>query len=809
MEAIQELENIDDDCDKLGLPFVKIDDIDLAREFGLDDELPALVYFEKQIPNLYDGDLRREEKVLLWLQKQMNSDEIEEVSDKMLFALIDRMPHIAVLFYDKSSKKSTEVLKELEHIDDDCDRSDIVFVRTGDLEAANKYHVQNKLPALVFFENEVPIVYEGDLTKEEQVLKWLIEQQTSVEIEDINSKTLQTLIETSESVAVLFYDNDSPRSAQVLKELENIDDDTDKYDIPLVKIDDDRIAKEYGLMDELPILVYFENELPSVYEGDLTKEEEVLEWLIKQKTEDTIEEVTEEILEDLVNEHPFVLVFYAPDECRECPDILKGLENIDDDTDDHGILFVTTDDLSLARKNGINKFPSLVLYRHGKPTTFAGSLKKFDDVLRWVTSEEALDSPDQIEALNEKMLDKLLTRSSYVAVLFTKSKGCSECEKALHELEKVDHIAEEKGIDFVRIQDKEVAEEYNVASFPALIFFRNRFPQFYEGDLKDEEAVLEWMLNLKDSKEDVIEMVDRKMLEVLIEDVPNLVVFFFNDEKAPETAKILSELEKIDDDTDQHGINFVKTNDVQYAKELGITKTPCLIYFENGVASIYDGDLTAEEQVLEWLIKQKTEDTIENVNRDILFKLIAEKEYLGALFYKTNDDESDEILEHLENIDDDCSDYDVELVKISDNLIAKKYGIRNPPGLVFFRRGKPLKYEGNLFDEEEVLEWLTRPENMESADAIERVNRRMFDRLLGKINYLAVLFYSRQDCKQCDRVLEELEKIDDEADAGGIKFVKIDDPNLARNYGVYALPALVFFKKGDENDPIIYPGIKK
>lgn len=747
------------------------------------------------------------DKVISWLKKQLESDEIEEVSDKMLYALIDRTPHIAVLFYDKNNKKSAEVLRELEHIDDDCDKSDIVFVRTNDLDAAKKYHVQNKLPVVVFFENEVPIVYEGDLTKEEQVLAWLIEQQTSVEIEDINSKTLSTLIETSESVAVIFYDKDSPKSAQVLKELENIDDDTDKYDIPLVKIDDDRIAKEYGLMDELPILVYFENQLPTLYEGDLTREEEVLDWIIKQKSEDTIEEVTEEIIEDLVEQHPFVLVFYAPNECRECSDILKGLENIDDDTDDHGILFVTTDDLTLARKNGINKFPSLVLYRHGKHTIYTGNMKKPDDVLKWVTSEEALDSPDQIEALNEKMLDKLLTRSSYVAVLFTKAKGCSECDKVLHELEKIDHIAEDKGIDFVRIQDREVADEYNVASFPALIFFRNRFPQFYDGDLKDEEAVLEWMLNLKDSKEDVIEMVDRKMLQVLIEDVPNLVVFFFTDEKAIETVKILAELEKIDDDTDQHGINFVKTNDNQYAKELGITKTPCLVYFENGVASIYDADLMAEEQVLEWLIKQKNEDTIENVNRDILFKLIAEKEYLGALFYKVNDDESDEILEHLENIDDDCSDYDVELVKISDNLIAKKYGIRNPPGLVFFRRGKPLKYDGNLFEEEEVLEWLTRPENMESADAIERVNRRMFDRILGKINYLAVLFYSRQDCKQCDRVLEELEKIDDEADAGGIKFVKIDDPNLARNYGVYALPALVFFKKGDENDPIIYPGM--
>lgn len=101
----------------------------------------------------------------------------------------------------------------------------------------------------------------------------------------------------------------------------------------------------------------------------------------------------------------------------------------------------------------------------------------------------------------------------------------------------------------------------------------------------------------------------------------------------------------------------------------------------------------------------------------------------------------------------------MHLVKIIDPLIAKKYRIRNPPGLVFFRRGRHIKYEGDLLDEEEVLEWLTKPENMEMSDAIEKVNKRMFERILSRTEYLAVLFFSKADCKQCDRVLEELEKV--------------------------------------------------
>lgn len=54
MQVLGELEKIDDDCDKQGIQFVKIDDPHAAKSFGIDD-VPAIVYFEKQIPNVYDG----------------------------------------------------------------------------------------------------------------------------------------------------------------------------------------------------------------------------------------------------------------------------------------------------------------------------------------------------------------------------------------------------------------------------------------------------------------------------------------------------------------------------------------------------------------------------------------------------------------------------------------------------------------------------------------------------------------------------------------------------------------------------------
>jgi len=63
------------------------------------------------------------------------------------------------------------------------------------------------------------------------------------------------------------------------------------------------------------------------------------------------------------------------------------------------------------------------------------------------------------------------------------------------------------------------------------------------------------------------------------------------------------------------------------------------------------------------------------------------------------------------------------------------------------------------------------------------------------------------DCKQCGRVLAEIEHIDDEADGAGIKFVKLDDKQLAKQYGVFALPGILFFKMGSK-EPVIYAGIR-
>ncbi len=44
--------------------------------------------------------------------------------------------------------------------------------------------------------------------------------------------------------------------------------------------------------------------------------------------------------------------------------------------------------------------------------------------------------------------------------------------------------------------------------------------------------------------------------------------------------------------------------------------------------------------------------------------------------------------------DDDCDKYGIQMVKLQDPQLAKRYGIKTFPALVYFRNGNPLTYDG-------------------------------------------------------------------------------------------------------------------
>lgn len=88
------------------------------------------------------------------------------------------------------------------------------------------------------------------------------------------------------------------------------------------------------------------------------------------------------------------------------------------------------------------------------------------------------------------------------------------------------NYSEEKDIDFVKTSDSGIEKEYDLPSLPALAFYRHKFRTIYHGDLMNEDEILKWVLDLIEATPDVIESVDRRTLQVLINDIDHLAVLF-------------------------------------------------------------------------------------------------------------------------------------------------------------------------------------------------------------------------------------------------------------------------------------------
>ena len=147
--------------------------------------------------------------------------------------------------------------------------------------------------------------------------------------------------------------------------LHEIVDDCAENDIAMVRIDDKDEAMSYGL-DEIPALMFFNFQVPSIYTGDINDASDIFNWILKNQASSVIEEVSDEVLENLIEDHEYVSVFFrgsCDEEGEDCDAILARLESIDDNLDEIGVLLVTTKDIKVAKEHGLIALPALGMFR--------------------------------------------------------------------------------------------------------------------------------------------------------------------------------------------------------------------------------------------------------------------------------------------------------------------------------------------------------------------------------------------------------------------------------------------------------------
>ena len=69
-------------------------------------------------------------------------------------------------------------------------------------------------------------------------------------------------------------------------------------------------AAKFGI-DKIPAFMYFEDNIPTVYDEDPNDPKAIVEWIEEQRTSDAIEVVTEEILQHLALTQDYLAVFFT------------------------------------------------------------------------------------------------------------------------------------------------------------------------------------------------------------------------------------------------------------------------------------------------------------------------------------------------------------------------------------------------------------------------------------------------------------------------------------------------------------------
>ena len=798
-EILEELETVDDEIDDYGIVFVTTEDIKFAGNELKLRVFPALGIFRNGQFLLYEGNLYDPEVALSWIIDKDTlkiKDQIEEVGEKMLGKVLNDDKDVLTFFYkEEYLDKLKPVFRVLETIDDELEKKGIEFVKCSDENIKDTYAL-NKIPSLVYFENKIPIEFDGKLNDGKDIRAWFNEELESMLIRTVDEDTLERLVETSDDIFAIFYDSKKKKQRKFMDGIDTIDDEAEKLEIFMVKVDDPVTARHYGLY-QLPAVIYFEDGIPNIYEGAQSPRA-ILNWLEEQKTSNGIEEVNGVLLDRLIKEEEYVAAVFLS-ECIDddklvCDELIENLEEIDDELDKIDILLVKLDEPQYAKVHKIKTFPTIGLFRNGDLAIYDGKVGEAMSVMKWLTDLDNLKIEGQIEEVGIPLLEMLIDKETNIFSLLY-DEGDRRAAKIIKEMESIDDNLENDKVVLVKCSDEGVDDHFGIGYLPRLVYFENGIPEMYPGAEVNAAEVLKWIaLKLSESK---LKLVSRAVVETLIIKREHIGIFFINDDKEG-GHKVLKDIEDDIYTLETEELAFILVDEPEFAEELGL-ELPSLIHFTEQIPNVFRGDLESKETIIQWLIDNKEESSIEKVTVQILEELIEDEEYIAVLYTgscKEYENVCEEVLEFLENVDDELDDKGIAFVQTdNEDFPLIKHHISKFPALAFFRNGNPIVYDGKIEDEEEVPKWLNDDRNLMISGTIEEVNEELLAHLYETQDDLVVFFYEEED-RDADEIIEGLEVIDSDLEEKGFSMVKTCDEGIEVQYGIVGLPKVVYFQRG-------------
>ena len=196
-----------------------------------------------------------------------------------------------------------------------------------------------------------------------------------------------------------------------------------------------------------------------------------------------------------------------------------------------------------------------------------------------------------------------------------------------------------------------------------------------------------------------VKLVSRAVAEMLIAKREHVGLIFIDDEDA-DGKDIVDDLEKDMYAIEEEELTLVQIDDPEFAEELGL-HLPSLVHFTNEIPNVYKGNMEDKDGVLKWLVDKKEESVIEVVTRQMLEEILEEEEYVAVLYTGSCEGQADlceELLEHLEELDNEFDDKGIAFVQTTDEEYPLlKHSLTKLPALGIYRnKDHFLLYEGDL-----------------------------------------------------------------------------------------------------------------
>jgi len=197
--AIELLENRLDDISNGGIYVLKINDKQMAKEYGIRN-FPSLSLFRQKSHVLYNGNILDESKLLnfLLLQNKEQTLKIDQLTVTELDNLVSKNKYVAVFFYEPNDILIKSKFERDSFFLNEMKKNNLTVVKSSNMNEARKYGIST-FPGLLLCVNKVPIIFRGNITQEQEVYEWLFSKTAKLEAPN-NSLNILPLMVSGEQI---------------------------------------------------------------------------------------------------------------------------------------------------------------------------------------------------------------------------------------------------------------------------------------------------------------------------------------------------------------------------------------------------------------------------------------------------------------------------------------------------------------------------------------------------------------------------------------------------------------------------------